>query len=224
MKFHLFNILIGSVNSQFASFSILNVLLTLYELFMPLSNICFLHNFWALCFRQHCRGFTCTPPSFGKNFKLIICSNYDYSFCNERCQHTRTHTHAHEHFFIALTHLMLQLLHHSLHKGKTRTGELLNSSTNNIHISKKNPTSCLQVHSLRKHTSSKCIQVESISEITPVRIRAVRHTANIHSIVGLAVQGVQRLPYKAQSPQYHIQHILAKMFKNFKMFECSNYQ
>jgi len=60
--------LIESVHSQFASFSILHVLMTLYELFMPLSNICFLRNFWALCFRQHCRGFTCTPPSFGKNF------------------------------------------------------------------------------------------------------------------------------------------------------------
>jgi len=142
--------------------------------------------------------------------------------------HTHTHTHTHtcpcEHFFIALTHLMLQLLHHSLHKGKTRAGELLNSSTNSIHISKKSPTSCLQVHYLWKYTSSKCIQVDSVSEITPVRIRAVRHTANIHSIVGLAVQGVQRLPYKAQSPQYHIQHIHVKMFKNFKMFGCSNYQ
>jgi hypothetical protein len=95
MKFHFFNILIGSVHSQSASFSILHGLLTLYELFMPLSNICFLHNFWVLCIRQHCRGFACTPPSFGKNFKLIIYSNYDCSFCNERYQQTHTHTYAH---------------------------------------------------------------------------------------------------------------------------------
>jgi len=45
----------------------------------------------------------------------------------------------------------------------------------------KGPTSSLQVHSLCKYTSCRCIQVESVSEITPVMIRAVCHTANIHN-------------------------------------------
>jgi len=64
----------------------------------------------------------------------------------------------------------------------------------------KGPTSSLPVHSLCQYTSSKCTQVESVSEIARVRVWAVCHTANIHSIVGLAVQWVQRLKYKAQSP------------------------
>ena len=138
------NILIGSVHFQFASFSILHVLLTLYEPFMPLSNICFLHNFWALCFRQHWGGFTCTPPSFRKNLKLIICSKL-WLFILQWGIPTHTHTHTHTY--------------------------------------------------------------------TPLRIWAVCHTAKIDSTVGLAVQGVQKLTYKAQSPQYQVQHILVKRLK-----------
>jgi len=48
---------------------------------------------------------------------------------------------------------------------------------------------------------------------TPLRIWAVCHTAKIDSTVGLAVQGVQKLTYKAQSPQYQVQHILVKRLK-----------
>ena len=107
---HFFNILIGSVQSPSTSFSILHlhVLLTLYELFMPLSNICFLHNFWALCFRQHSRGFTCTPPSFRKNLKLIICSKlllFILQWEIPTNTHTHTHTHVHTSTFSQLGHI-----------------------------------------------------------------------------------------------------------------------
>jgi hypothetical protein len=115
------------------SFSNLHALLC--EQFIPLSNICFLHNFWALRFRQQCRCFTCTSPTFGENLKLFLCSKL-WPFIFQL--HIATHTHI-LHFFTALTHLMLQCLHHSPHKGKTCTDELLDSSTNDIYISNKIP-------------------------------------------------------------------------------------
>jgi hypothetical protein len=49
--------------------------------------------------------------------------------------HTHTHTYVHVSTFSQLGHIWC----YSLHKGKTRTGELLNSSTNDIHFSKKVP-------------------------------------------------------------------------------------
>lgn len=91
---HFFNILIGSVLSHSASFSNFHALLTLYVQFMPLSNICFLHNFWALCFRQQCRGFPCISPTFGENLKLFLCSKlWLFIFQLEIAKHTHTHTH-----------------------------------------------------------------------------------------------------------------------------------
>jgi hypothetical protein len=222
---HFFNILIGSVHYQSPSFSILHVLLTLYELFMPLSKTCLLHNFWALCFRQHHRGFTCTPPSFQKNLKLIICSKL-WLFILQWEIPTNTHTHTHK-------HMRTRALFHSFDTSDATVFTSQPTQGQNTHRrvteffnkwhthQQKGPASSLQVHSLCQYISSKCTQVESVSEITPVRIWAVCHTANIHIIVGLAVQGVQRLTQKAPSPQYHVQQIFVKCLKTSR---CLNVQ
>lgn len=182
---HFFNILIGSVHSQSASFSIWHFLLTLYELFMPFSNICFLHNFWALCFRQHCTGFTCTPPSFQKKFKV----NYllHIMTIHFAMRDTNTQTHMHVSIFHSFDTSDATVFTSQLTHGQN-THRWVTVFFNKWHThQQKGPTSSLQVLSLCMYTSSKCTQVESVSEITPVTIWAVCHTANIHSTVGLAV-------------------------------------
>jgi len=190
---------------------------------MPLSNNCFLHNFWALCFRQHCRGFTCTPPSFRKNWNSNICSKlWLFILQWEITTNTQTHTHmctwALFHSFDTSDATVFTSQPTQGQNTHKRVTEFINTWHTQV------PTTSLQVHSLCKYTSSRCIQVESVSEITPVRIRAVCHTANIYSIVDVG---------SARSAKVNIQNSITtlscsthtcKMFKNFKMFECSNYQ
>lgn len=95
----------------------------------------------GLMFQTTLRKFHMHSSQFRKKFKLkyllqIMTIHFTMRDTNK---HTNTHICAHEHFFTALTHLMLLCLHHSLHKGKTCTGKLLNSLTHDIHISKKVP-------------------------------------------------------------------------------------
>jgi hypothetical protein len=152
---HLFNTYIGSEHFQSVSFNILHVLPTLSELFMPLPNILFINNFCALYFRQHCARFTCTLPLARVRLPTHIHASTQTSLI----------------FVTALTHLMLQCWHHSLHRDKTSTDELLNSSTNDVHINKKVPLQACHVYNLCKYTSSKFVQAESVSVITQVRIQ-----------------------------------------------------
>jgi hypothetical protein len=170
-------------------------------------------------------------PNSKKNLKLIICSKlwpFILLSLSLSLSHARARAHTHTH-----THMHTRALFHSFDTSDAtvftsqptqwqNTYKQVTEFFNKWHThQQKGPTSSLQVHSLCKYTSSKCTQVESVSEITPVRTRAACHTANIHSIVGLAVQGVQRLTYKAQTPWYHIQHILVKCLKTSR---CLNVQ